>query len=470
MTTAAHSQIPDILCDLPFGPMEVCMLADAGKDAVAKAANSALDNLVDTLLDSLGKILRFILTWWIELPSPELESPQGEPGPVLTAIRDYTSGLQILLMTAGILFAAARLALAKRGGLAGEAQESFLMFGRAVIASMLFAAVVTLGTRAGDAFSEWVIFDASRGDSNAVVARVAEFDLRTLPGLGTGVLLIVGLLGIVSLLVQLVMLVVRQALLVVVVAALPIAAAASGTGPGSQAYKKMLAWALAFVLWKPVGALLYAIAFAAIGAKGDGQQQDPQLVLLGLILLVMVAAVLPALMRLVAPAVAALGGGSGASAALAGGALGVALGSMDSGGSRSQARKMSEGEGSPGGGGPQPGPSPSSPSGGGGGRPSRPVDNGGGSSGGSSGGNSAGAAPARSGSAGTAGGTTAAKASSAGGGAAAAAGPAGAAVAGAQLAQGGAQRLNNTVSGQTGEADGSTGWDPEAPGPREVRR
>ncbi|MCM6774421.1 hypothetical protein NDR87_14215 [Nocardia sp. CDC159] len=462
----APSQIPDILCNLPYGAQQVCEL---GGTAVKKAADSAIDNLVDTLLDGLGTLLRFVLTWWIDLPSPQLEAQTGEPGPVLVTIRDYTSGLQMLLMTAGILVAATRLALAKRGGLAGEAQESFLMFGRAVLASMMFAAVVTVGTRAGDAFSDWVIFDASRGDTNTAAGRIAEFDLRVLPGLGTGVLLIIGLLGIVSMLVQLVMLVVRQALLVVVVAALPIAAAASGTGPGSQAYKKMLSWALAFVLWKPVGALIYAIAFAAVGAKQDAQQQDPQLVLLGLILLIMVAAVLPALMRLVAPAVATLGGGSGAAAALAGGALGLALGSAGSGADRSEARKMSEGEGSAGGGGPQSGPPPGPRSGGGG--PGRPVDSGGGANGAAptTGGKSATGSGSR-GSAIGPGGATAAGTASTRGGAAAAAGPAGAAVAGAQLASSAAQRLGNAIGGETNDAASGTGWDPNAPGPREVRR
>lgn len=254
---------------------------------------------------------------------------------MLSGIREYTSGLQVLLLTCGIIFAAARLALAKRGGVAGEAQESFLMLARAVFASMAFAAIITAGTRAGDAFAEWVLFDASRGDAHNIVAALAEFDLERNSGLGTGVLLVLFLLGIISMLIQLVMLVLRQALLILVVAAIPLAAAASGTGPGSQAYKRLLSWSLAFVLWKPVGALVYAIAFTVAGRD----QKDPQLVLLGLILLVMSVVVLPALIRLVAPAVATLGSGGGASAVLAGGAAGVAMASL---GDRSGGRKVSE--------------------------------------------------------------------------------------------------------------------------------
>ncbi|WP_329410784.1 hypothetical protein OG563_00365 [Nocardia vinacea] len=456
--------VPDV-CDMPLGPQLACeQLGQAATDT----ASSVLDDMTSQLGESFGGLLRFVMTWWTALPSPQLTDNQGGPGPVLSGIREYTSGLQVLLLTCGIIFAAARLALAKRGGVAGEAQESFLMLARAVFASMAFAAIITAGTRAGDAFAEWVLFDASRGDAHNIVAALAEFDLERNSGLGTGVLLVLFLLGIISMLIQLVMLVLRQALLILVVAAIPLAAAASGTGPGSQAYKRLLSWSLAFVLWKPVGALVYAIAFTVAGRD----QKDPQLVLLGLILLVMSVVVLPALIRLVAPAVATLGSGGGASAVLAGGAAGVAMASL---GDRSGGRKVSEGENAPGGGGASNG--SSSPGGGGGGRPmsggggdsgsaaSGPASPGGGSDSGAGGGGarSTGAGAARSSrSSGATGGGN-------GGGQAAGAGVAGALVMGAQIAADMAQRGVSAIDSQTRDAT-EGGLDPDALGPGEIRR
>ncbi|WP_280362798.1 hypothetical protein [Nocardia wallacei] len=471
----AHAQVVDSVCDLPGAPATVCQyrqFKDFTGQAAGGAANSALESLVDALVEGTATVLRFALSWWTQLPSPQLETASHNPGPVLASIREYTSGLQVLLMTCGILFAAARLALAKRGGLAGEAQESFLIFARAVFASMMFAAIITTGTKAGDEYADWVLFDATRGDLSGAVERLGLFDLRTHLSLGTGLLLIIGLLGMLSMLVQLVMLVVRQALLVLVVAALPIAAAAGGTGPGSQAYKRMLAWALAFVLWKPVGALCYAIAFTAAGANDPAGQQDPQLVLLGLVLLLMVAVVLPALMRLVAPAVATLGGGGGATAALAGGAVGIAMGSAG-GGDRSEARKVSEGDNAPGGSAP-PGGSPSGSPPNGGGRPT--PGSGGGAGGGSAsaggGSGSAGGQAARSPSPGaaTAGAKGSAAAGSAGGSAGAAAAGAGGAVSGGLMAaKEGVQQAGSVVESQVRDAT-EAGWDPDALGPQEVRR
>lgn len=453
------------LCDLPLGPRQACQEL---QQTATEAASSVLDDLADTMLDGFASGLRLAMTWWTTIPAPELAGAQGEPGAALSAIRDYTSGLQVVLLTAGIMFAAARLALAKRGGVAGEAQESFLMLARAVFASMTFAAVIAAGTRAGDAFAQWVIFDSSSGDWAGAVNRLTDFDGETRSGLGTGILLLVAVLGAISMLIQLVMLVIRQALLIVVVAVIPMAAAASGTGPGSQAYKRLLAWSLAFVLWKPVGALVYAIAFAVIGNE---DQRDPQLVLLGLILLVMSVVVLPALIRLVAPAVATLGGGGGATAVLAGGAAGVAMASI---GGRSEGRKVSEGENAPNGSPPN---SPSGSSGGGGGR-SMSAGGGGGSAGVSAGGGSSGPGPGPTGGGGGGvrpndGAAKSAGATARGGGGAVAgaagAGPAGAAVMGAQIGAGLAQQGVSAIDSQVRDAS-EAGWDPDALGPGEVRR
>lgn len=466
--------IPDV-CDLPGLPAVAC---DVGGAVLPEVATSAMETLAGKFVEGFAGLLRMAMAWWTEFPSPELTASSGEPGTVLTDIRSYTSELQVLLLTAGILFAAARLALAKRGGVAGEAQESFLMLARAVFASMLFAAVITAGTRAGDEFSNWVIFDATRGDLDGVMELLVEGHITALgvgmPTISTGILLVLGLLGIISMLVQLIMLVTRQVLLIVTVAVIPIAAAASGTGPGSQSYKKLLGWSLAFVLWKPVGALVYALAFTVAG-RGD----DPHLVLLGLLLMILSVIVLPALIRLVAPAVSVLGGGGGGGAALAGGAVGIAMAST---GSRSNGRKVTEGENSPGttqaGGGSAPGLA------GGVGGGGRPMGAGGGSSGQGSGGvraggGSAGAPPSAgpTGGARTGGGAKSpgaqraatAGSASASGGASAGAGVAGAAVMAAQAATDAAQRGVSAIDSHTREAAGDQ-WDPNALGPGEVRR
>ena len=460
-----HAQLPDIACVAVPGIKEACQLADAAGGVAEAARDSVIGGLAADLIESLVMALRIVMAWWTTFPSPELTTSQGQPAPVLAQIREYTSGLQVVLLTAGIIFAAARLALAKRGAAAGEAQESFLMLARATFGAMTFGVLITVATTAGDEFAAWVVFDAARGDLDTAVGRIA--DPRITGNLGSGILLVLGVLGVISLLVQLVMLVVRQALLVVVVAVIPMAAAASGTGPGSQAYKRLVAWSLAFVLWKPVGALVYAIAFTV---TGGGDEPDPQMVLLGVILMVMSVIVLPALIRLIAPAVSTLGGGGGAASALAGAGAGIAMSAVGSGGS--QARRMSEAESS----GPSAGSSSrsGSPPGPGGAGGARPMAASSGSSPGGAPSSSGGGAPmpARSTVGGS--GTGSASAAGAGGSGSAAAtgamgaGPAGAAMLGAQLTVGALQGIASAARGSVAES--SAPMDPDSLSPGEVRR
>ncbi|MFD3706163.1 hypothetical protein ACFWUP_23740 [Nocardia sp. NPDC058658] len=475
MNTDLHTQlVPLLLCNLPLLSGTVCSVA--AESATSAVADTAIEGLIDLVVSGFVFLLQLVIFWWTSTPSPELMSTTGGSGSALAAIRDYTSGLQVLFLTAGILFSAARLALAKHRAAAGEAQETFLMLARAIMASTLLGAAIAVATNAGDTFSDWVLNDAAEGDLVAVVDRLTQFDASTRSGLGGGVLLIIGLLGLISSLVQLVMLVVRQALLILVVAVLPIAAAASGTPAGGQSYKKLLSWALAFVLWKPVGALVYAIAFTV---AGRADQSDTQTFLLGLILMVMTVLVLPALIRLVAPAVATLGGGGGGGAVLAGAGAGIA---MSAAGNRRQARTMTEtggGGGTPPNSGPPPGGGdPPPPGGGGGSRAMTPTPTGSGGSAGSTtgtgsapnagaasaSGSAAGGGAAAGGAAGAgAGGGSAAAAAGAGG---AVAGPVGVVVAGAVAAGAAAVRTAGSTARQAAEG----GPDPQALGPGEVRR
>ncbi|MGW5456478.1 hypothetical protein [Nocardia sp. NPDC003979] len=477
-----REQVPD-LCDIPLGPQQACeQVAQVAEDA----ATSVLDDLVEVLIDGYARMIRIAMAWWTNFPSPQLTGASGEPGSALSAVRDYSSGLQVLFLIAGIMFAAARLALAKRGGVAGEAQESFMMLARASFMSMAFAVLVTTGTRAGDNFSNWVIFTVTDGDLITAVDRLTAIDQKSgQASLGAGVLLIIGLLGLIGTLIQLVMLVMRQALLILAVAVIPLAAAASGTGPGSQSYKKLLSWSLAFVLFKPAGALVYAIAFTVIG---DEEQTDPQQIMLGLILLMMSVVVLPALVRMIAPAVSTLGGGGGASAVLAGGAAGVAMGAA---GDRGSARTVSEGEDAADGSGP-----PGGPSQGGGGGGGGPSEGGGGGGGRPLGGGDDGSAPApapapasstggvATGSSTSSGGSGGARpaapagrssvSSSQGsgaeaGGAPAAGGAAGGIVMAAQAIKSVGDQAVSAIESQTRDAaDG--GWNPDSLSPGEVRR
>ncbi|GGK39780.1 hypothetical protein [Nocardia camponoti] len=304
---------------------------DAATAVKDKAWDSTFGKVVDSLMKGLGEALILALTFWMKVPN-EAVSNSGE---LFTKINDYTYQIQMLLLIASVIITGGRLAEARRGAAVSEAAESFRLFARVVFSSWMLGAVIVAGTRASDKFSEWIIADATGGNAK----NMAELMVKTskLQAFSPGLVLIIAIVGLLGALAQIVLAIVRQGLLVVAAGVLPLAAAASATGTGKQSYQKLVGWIIAFMLFKPVAAIVYMIAFVTAGhvdettpggaALPDGEQAQRMLV--ALVLLCSVAFVLPALMRLVAPAVATVGtGGSGLMVA-GGTAIGaMALGSI----------------------------------------------------------------------------------------------------------------------------------------------
>ncbi|MEU4315384.1 hypothetical protein [Nocardia sp. NPDC024068] len=297
--------------------------ADAVKD---KAWDSTFGKVVDSLMNGLGEAIILALTFWMKVPN-EVASDSGS---LFTKINDYTYQVQILLLMASIIITGLRLAEARRGGAMDEAAESFRMFTRVVFSSWMLGAVIVAGTQASDRFAEWIIQDATDGNAK----NMAELMVKTsaLQAFSPGLVLIIAIVGLLGALAQIILAIVRQGLLVIAAGVLPLAAASSGMSIGKQSYQKLVGWIIAFMLWKPVAAIVYMIAFTTAGhvdemtpAGGLPEAEQAQRMLVAIVLLCSVAFVLPALMRLVTPAVAIVGsGGSGLTAA--GGTLIAAAG------------------------------------------------------------------------------------------------------------------------------------------------
>ncbi len=283
---------------------------NAAKDA---AWDSTFGKVVDSLMTGLGQAIILSLTWWTKIPNEKI----SDSGALFTQINDYTYQAQILLLIASIILSGARLAEARRGAAMSEATESFKMYARVVFSSWMLGAVIVAGTQVSDRFSAWLIDDVTNGNAKGVAELMVK--TSTLQGFSPGLVLIIAIVGLLGALAQAALAVIRQGLLVVAAGFLPMAAAASGMKTGQQSYAKLTAWVIAFLLWKPVAAIVYMIAFvtADVGTKDAPIADVPtadqaQRVLVGLVLLCSVAFVLPALMRLVTPAIAVAGtGGSG---------------------------------------------------------------------------------------------------------------------------------------------------------------
>ncbi|WP_237707997.1 hypothetical protein [Hoyosella subflava] len=361
-----------------------------GAEEVAKrAASGAFEDMALSFGEAGATFLEWGIGLWIHVPELEEQTFRN----VLSEIADYTYKVQLACLALSLIVLGGRLALARSGALRDVGEEGFKQMVRATLAAGVTTAVVTAAMRMTDGIARWFVEGTVGSDPKALVEAMVQIALY--PG-GTAILFVIGFIGILGGIAMLLVMIFRSGILVLAAAALPIAGAAGGTRVGSQAFDKLIAWIIAFLLIKPVGAFVIGVA-ALLFMKSAPSNEDsggPFTAVAGAILLASVALVLPALMRLIVPALSTLGGGGSGLAAAAGVvAAGAAAGKLiaTKGGSAamSAGRGMSGGGpgGGRGGGAPNSPPSPP-PGGGGGGAPAGFGRGGGGWGGGTAGGGS----------------------------------------------------------------------------------
>lgn len=192
--------------------------------------------------------------------------------------------------------------------------------------------IINLLVAAADSFSVWILHNSLDCDLSAGgacfgenVARLLKMpaDVQAGAGLGPLLLTILGLLAIMASVVQILLMVARAGMLVILAGILPLSASATNTEMGRTWFRKAVAWLVAFILYKPAAAIVYAAAFQLTGTDLFTDDGSGLLaVLTGLMLMVIALFAMPALMRFVTPMVGAMTGG-GAGATLGGAALGA---------------------------------------------------------------------------------------------------------------------------------------------------
>ena len=346
----------------------------------------------------------------------------------------YVGGLAVL----SVIIGGIRMAWEQRAQPGKDVIQSLITL---VVVSGAGLAVITLAVTAADAFSVWVLNGATDCDVSAAGASqcfgtniAAMVALTSTSPIGLIGILLLGTIALLMTYVQVALMVVRGGLLVILAGVLPLTASFTNTQMGKQWFGKVIGWTLAFILYKPAAALIYAAAFSLTGT--DAFQKDGGgiwSILTGLALMLMALIALPALLRFVAPMTGVLAGGGASGMALAGGA-GMVGGELATGAVR---RMSSSGVGATSGGGQSAAPSGASSTGG-------AVA-------------TAGKAAAPSG-AGAVAGSSAAAGGAAAGGAAAAAGPAAPVVLGAKMASDVARGAANAAKGAVqSAANDSTG-------------
>lgn len=424
---------------------EIWNLDCVSKSAVSGVIDDAIGNLAKAIMEGMSQMVTTLSTFWVSMPTANLASQDGvTASPVVGFVNSELGYWTLALAVLSVILGGTRMIWEQRGAPLKDLLRSLLTL---TLVSGLGLAVISILVIAADAFSASIIDRATDGKGFAHAMAILVMTNQT--GVGVFILIILGLVGLLASLVQIVLMIVRGGMLVILAGILPTTAAFTNTEMGRQWFQKAIGWTIAFILYKPAAAIVYAVAFKLMGSSGGN-------VLLGSItgfaLMIVALLALPALMRFVTPMVGAVASGSGGGAGAAVGAMATGAVSMGRSGSgrgnasptpASQPSQSASAQGSKGAGG----------SNGGNGGNGKPTPGSTGPGGVPGKGTTGSAATAG---AGTSGSVAGAGAGSAGAGAASgaakAAGPAGIAVAaGAQAASRASQAAQQTAQDSTGE-------------------
>jgi hypothetical protein len=303
---------------MPCNPLTdpACAVNHVITSVTSSAASDVLNGISQAVTAGVKWIIENTATWWLHISSPNLA---GEPA--ITAMQSWLLPITAAVAVAGVIAAGARMALTRRANPLLDVTGGLLTL---AAASTLGVTAATLLLKAGDAWSSWVLQVSTGGQFTQRL--ILALDLGR--GAAPAVVLVFGVIAIVLSLVQAALMLFRQAALLILAGVLPLAAAGS-IAPMTRAWvRKVTAWMLTLICYKPAAAAVYAAAFTMMGSGGS-----PQTALMGFVMLLLSVLTLPALMKFFTWTTGTIASSGGGGQLLGAATLGaIALGAMRSSG------------------------------------------------------------------------------------------------------------------------------------------
>src|SRR4051812_7804503 len=306
-----------------------CLPGKVIGSAVGSVADSTVGALADAVAEGVGKVVASLGTVWVKIGTPQVATQPGssQASPAVAFLQSQLWWFMAAAAILAVIIGGARMAWEQRAQPGRELLRGLMTL---VVVSGCGLAVISLAMAGTDQFARSVV-DASLQDGSFAknLGGMLGFASAASGGvLGPLLVIVLGLIAILVSVAQIMLMVARAGMLVLLCGALPLAASFTSTEAGRMWFRRFTAWLIAFLLYKPAAALIYAAAFRLAGS--DVFADDGLLnVLVGLALMVIAVIALPALLRFLAPMTAAVagsgGGGGGLAAALPTGA--IALGS-----------------------------------------------------------------------------------------------------------------------------------------------
>ncbi|MEU8419598.1 hypothetical protein AB0C15_01815 [Micromonospora sp. NPDC048835] len=246
------------------------------------------------------------------------ENSAGVPG----QISDQVEWIVTYLAIGSVLFAAAKMALDRRGEAGKVAIQGFL---RVILVAGAGTYVAANVVKLSDDYADHLYQSAALN----LVKSVPCIDLGTTTE--AFLLLFLAFLLLLSAIVHVLMLYIRLGVVTMLLGTLPMAAAASMTNWGTGWWRKHLGWLIAWLIYKPAVGLIMFSGAAMISEGNRTSLAHMRIAGVGVLLLSAIA--MPALLKIIVPATAALGTSDPSGAAASSVVGGVASGAKKVAGS-----------------------------------------------------------------------------------------------------------------------------------------
>ncbi|HEY3562191.1 MAG TPA: hypothetical protein VGL05_32210 [Kribbella sp.] len=312
--------------------MEIGCHISEGLQAVAYSAMEDFRHQISqgalNVLDSL--------TFWIRPATPALANERTwANSDTVEFLHSSLLGITATVFAVAIIIAGLRIAWEQRAKPLQDLLKAILTF---VVVGAMGTATMQLLTSWSDGFSVYIIDRVAKDMSLAAAfggpvddaGKAQDLVASSMP---TIIAALTGLGVISASLIQIVLMLVRSALLVLLAGAFPLAAAATNTEIGRNWFKKFCGWSLAFIAYKPAAAMVYAAAMKMAQIHAGSTSDAVVRAMTGMMMMLLAIFALPALLRFMVPMTAAVAGGGSAMGSSVADPGGMATGAINIGSS-----------------------------------------------------------------------------------------------------------------------------------------
>jgi hypothetical protein len=267
-------------------------LGKALESVVGSIFKFVFDAIKKVVIDAVAAVMKAVGTLWVDIDTGDVGANSA-----VDFVQQRTLWIVVFAATIAVIIGGVRMAISQRGEPVRDILKSLLTM---VIVSGAGVAFASSLIQISDIFSEWIIDEAiDTGTFSDRVGSIIVNPLRT-EGVGLMMVIVIGILMVITSLVQLALMVIRYGMLILLVGVLPLTAAATNTQAGMAWFKKSVAWLAGFILYKPVAALIYAAAIKLIGSP-YGAPNETLAVITGVTMMMLSVVALPAILRFVSP-------------------------------------------------------------------------------------------------------------------------------------------------------------------------